>query len=163
MSQGNLDKKPSQPTNFVTSGQVDLIKKVEKEINLLLKDVNRKATINRNWDLGLTLGSICLTLGITISGVLGEEVVGKNRSKVLAGILGAGLVAIQSTSRSIPIKQRSGGYRVLEAQLINLEFESIFMQSNDGKLDNTEINLIISKLSDLRKEAARLEQDLSQK
>lgn len=176
MSQENLENQMSQPSvqpvkpsippafsslSPVNSNRVELIKKIETGIPKLLKEVSLKAKINRFWDLGLTIASICLTLGITVSGLLGEEVVGKNQSKILAGSLGALLVAIQSTSRSIPIKQRSGGYRVLEAQLINLEFEFMFMQNNDGKLDDKEIDLITSKLFDLRKEAARLEQDPS--
>lgn len=142
-----------------TPSQKILVKNLEKQIPELLEIVTKRAKINRSWDLVLTILSIILTLGITVSGVLGEEVVGKNTSKILAGLLGAGLVAIQSTSRSIPIKQRSGGYRVLEAQLINLEFELMYMQNNDGRLDDKEVRLIIGKLYDLRKEAARLEGD----
>jgi hypothetical protein len=155
---------PSEPpiipsSSIINSNQEVLIKELEKKISELLKIVSDRAKINRVWDLLLTIVSIAFTLGITVSGLLGEEVVGKNPSKILAGTLGAGLVAIQSVSRSIPIKQRSGGYRVLEAQLINLDFELMYKRNNDGKLDENEIRFITDKLHDLRKEAAKLEGD----
>lgn len=152
MSQENQEQQSD------VSSQKALIRKIETAISELLKIVVKRGKINRFFDLSGTIFSIILTLGITVSGVLGEEVIGKNNSKIIAGFLGAGLVAIQSISRSIPIKQRSGGYRVLEAQLTNLEFELMYMK-NDGSLDNAEVNILISKLHDLRKEAARLEGD----
>lgn len=139
--------------------QKELIKKLEKILDQLLVTVRKRAKLNRGWDLSLTIGSIILTLTITVSGVLGEEVLGKNISKIIAGTLGAGLVAIQAVNNSIPIKQRSGGYRLIEAQLMNLEFDFLYKQYTNGRLDDTEIQIVLNQLGDLRREAAKLEGD----
>ena len=124
-------------------------------ISDFLVEVKRKARINRSWDVGLTAFSIGFALAITVVGLLDESKVWNK--KLVTGVLGAGLVAIQSASSSFPVKQRSGGYRLLEAQLINLEYELLYKGYTGKELDDKEAKVILEKLYDLRKEAAKLE------
>lgn len=122
-------------------------------IEEFLEEVKRRARINRTWDLGLTSAGIVLTLAITLVG-LSDEIPGK---KFWTGGLGAVLVAIQSVSSTFPVKQRSGGYRMLEAQLVNLEFDLMYEAYTGNELEESEAKVLFEKLYELRTEAAKLE------
>ncbi len=123
-------------------------------IEEFLKEVQRRARINRIWDLGLTVAGIVLTLGITVVGLAGDNF---PRKAVWAGGLGATLVAIQAASSTFPVKQRSGGYRMLEAQLVNLELDLMYKAYTGSELDKAEAEVLFEKLYELRREAAKLE------
>lgn len=122
-------------------------------IEEFLKEVKRRSTINRWWDLGLTSASIALTLIITLIGLSDDF----PKKKIFAGSFGAMLVAIQSVSSTFPVKQRSGGYRMLEAQLVNLEFDLMYKAYTGNELKENEAKALFEKLYELRKEAAKLE------
>jgi hypothetical protein len=106
---------------------------------------------NRNWDAGITVSTIILTLLMAILAIEGIKVDEDSR-KVGVGILGAIVVAIQSIGNGFPVKQRAGGYKTLEAQTITLENDLIFAITSD------ELSNIQKQLNNLILEAARLEQ-----
>ena len=146
------------PQNLQSSNQkIKLLEKVQENITSLLEVVRKRERINRRWDLGFAITSVVFTLTITIVGILDEEFIQENPKRLITGILGGGLVAIQSITNSIPLRQRSGGYRVLEAQLSSLELDLIYKQYTDGKLEDGELKVILDSLNNLRQEAAKLE------
>lgn len=106
---------------------------------------------NRNWDAGLTISTITLTLFITILGTKGIKV-DENFRKVGVGVFGAIILAIQSIGNTFPVKQRAGGYRTLEAQTITLDSDLNFATTPDELLN------VQKQLNNLIIEAARLEQ-----
>ena len=107
--------------------------------------------INRSWDAVLTILTIVLTLAIAVLGTEGVEV-NSNLKKASAGTLGAIVVAIQAIGNAFPVKQRAGGYRILEAQAITLENELTVATAQSDLL------AISKQLNSLILEAARLEQ-----
>ena len=142
----------TQPTpNSSSDEEKDPKKKLKEEIREQKKEWRRLREINRNWDAGLTLTTISLTLVITVLGTEGIQV-SENMRKLLTGISGGIVVAINSIGNAFPVKQRAGGYRTLESQALTLEtkLENI---SEDDKLPN-----IRSQLVELIIKASELEQ-----
>lgn len=84
--------------------------------------------INRNWDGGLTVATIILTLTTTIIGVEGLKLDDGAR-KLWIGVCGGIVVAIQSIGNAFPVKQRAGGYRLLYAQGLALRSKAEYLQS----------------------------------
>lgn len=107
--------------------------------------------INRSWDAALTILTIVFTLAIAVLGTEGVEV-NSDFKKASAGTLGAIVVAIQAIGNAFPVKQRAGGYRILEAQAITLENELTVAT------EQSELLAISKQLNSLILEAARLEQ-----
>jgi hypothetical protein len=115
------------------------------------KEWTRLRRWNRNWDAGLTISTIFLTLAIAVLALDGIKL-DENYRKISGGILGAIVVAIQSIGNGFPVKQRAGGYKTLEAQTITLENDLNFATAPDELLN------IQKQLNNLILEAARLEQ-----
>ena len=84
--------------------------------------------INRNWDGGLTIATIVLTLTTTIIGVEGLKLDDGAR-KLWIGVCGGLVVAIQSIGNAFPVKQRAGGYRLLYAQGLALKSKAAYLQT----------------------------------
>lgn len=91
--------------------------------------------INRNWDGGLTIATIVLTLTTTIIGVEGLKLDDGAR-KLLIGVCGGLVVAIQSIGNAFPVKQRAGGYRLLYAQGLALKSKAEYLQS-PGEIESS--------------------------
>jgi hypothetical protein len=112
------------------SGQINernnLIVKISQEVTKW----QRLRQINRNWDGGLTIATIILTLTTTIIGIEGLKLEGSAR-KALIGVCGGLVVAIQSIGNAFPVKQRAGGYRLLYAQGLALQSKTENLQSAD--------------------------------
>lgn len=98
------------------------------EITEMLPQWQRLRRINRNWDGGLTVATILLTLITTIIGVEGLKL-DDNARKLWIGICGGLVVAIQSIGNAFPVKQRAGGYRLLYAQGLALKSKAGYLQN----------------------------------
>lgn len=122
---------------------------LEKEIADFTLEVSRLRTINRNWDAGLTIATIILTLAITILVTLDQ--INEQDKKIVTGILGGVIVAIQSISNAFPVKQRAGTYRLLQAQASNLLSDVKYLEVPE------ELKTIESQFLQLRNEAAKAE------
>lgn len=83
---------------------------------------------NRNFDGGLTIATIVLTLTTTIIGIEGIKLDDGQR-KAWIGVCGGLVVAIQSIGNAFPVKQRAGGYRLLYGQGYTLKSKSAYLQS----------------------------------
>lgn len=70
---------------------------------------------NRNCDEGLTVATISLTLFIALLGVEGISI-DDNLRKAFIGLSGGVVVAIQSIGNAFPVKQRAGGYQLIQGQ-----------------------------------------------
>ena len=103
---------------------------------------------NRNCDAALTITTILLTLFTTIVGVEGISF-GNNDNihKALIGISGGLVVAVQSIGNAFPVKQRAGGYQLLQGQAYTLKSRLGYLQQDD------EIN---AKLPQIREEYYKL-------
>ena len=124
------------------------------EISDKLPEWQKLRRINRNWDGGLTVAPILLTLTTTIIGVEGLSL-DANARKLWIGICGGLVVAIQSIGNALPVKQRAGSYRLLYAQGLTLK-------SKAGDLNNPdEIVAVLPQMRDefykLLIEASKLE------
>ena len=96
------------------STEADELKTFVTEISDKLPEWQMLRRINRNWDGGLTVATILLTLTTTIIGVEGLSL-DANARKLWIGTCGGLVVAIQSIGNAFPVKQRAGGYRLLYA------------------------------------------------
>lgn len=96
------------------------------EISDKLHEWQKLRRINRNWDGGLTVATILLTLTTTIIGVEGLSL-DANARKLWIGICGGLVVAIQSIGNAFPVKQRAGGYRLLYAQGLTLKSKAGYL------------------------------------
>ena len=100
------------------------------EISDKLPEWQKLRRINRNWDGGLTVATILLTLTTTIIGVEGLSL-DPNARKLWIGICGGLVVAIQSIGNAFPVKQRAGGYRLLYAQGLALKSKAGYLNKPD--------------------------------
>jgi hypothetical protein len=100
------------------------------EISDKLPEWQKLRRINRNWDGGLTVATILLTLTTTIIGVEGLSL-DANARKLWIGICGGLVVAIQSIGNAFPVKQRAGGYRLLYAQGLALKSKAGYLNKPD--------------------------------
>jgi hypothetical protein len=100
------------------------------EISDKLPEWQKLRRINRNWDGGLTVATILLTLITTIIGVEGLSL-DANARKLWIGICGGLVVAIQSIGNAFPVKQRAGGYRLLYAQGLALNSKAGYLNNPD--------------------------------
>jgi hypothetical protein len=82
---------------------------------------------NRNWDGGLTIATILLTLTTTTVGVQGLKLDDQTR-KLVIGLCGGAVVAIQSIGNVFPVKQRAGGYRLLQGQAHTLRSRTEYLR-----------------------------------
>jgi hypothetical protein len=96
------------------------------EISDKLPEWQNLRRINRNWDGGLTVATILLTLTTTIIGVEGLSL-DANARKLWIGICGGLVVAIQSSGNAFPMKQRAGVYRLLYAQGLALKSKAGYL------------------------------------
>jgi hypothetical protein len=122
------------------------LKTFKSELLKSLAEWQRLRRHNRNWDGGLTVATILLTLTTTIVGVEGLKLDDQAR-KLVIGICGGLVVAIQSIGNAFPVKQRAGGYRLLEGQGYTLRSRSEYLQTEDE---------IISALPGMREEYYKL-------
>lgn len=127
----------------------DKRKHLENEINELTKEVTRLRRTNRNWDGGLTITTIVFTLVITI--LSGWDRIDEQNKKIATGILGGVVVAIQSIGNAFPVKQRSGAYRILQAQANNLLTNVKYVEGTE------ELKAIESQFYLLRNDVAKTE------
>jgi hypothetical protein len=109
----------------------------EEDKKLLIQEITSKHVewqnlrrVNRNWDGGLTVSTIILTLFMAFLGVEGINM-DSNLRKALIGISGGIVVAIQSIGNAFPVKQRAGGYKMIESQAYNLKSKLGFLQEED--------------------------------
>ena len=100
----------------------------KKEVSDELPKWQKLRRINRSWDGGLTIATIVLTLTTTIIGIEGLKLDDGAR-KLLIGVCGGLVVAIQSIGNAFPVKQRAGGYRLLYAQGLALMSKAEYLQS----------------------------------
>jgi len=128
----------------------DKRKDLEKEVKELTQEMTRLRRINRNWDGGLTITTIVLTLIITLLSTWDR--IDEQDKKIATGIIGGVIVAIQSIGNAFPVKQRAGAYRLLQAQANNLltdvkyvegteelkalEFQFYLLRSDAAKTEN---------------------------
>lgn len=122
------------------------LKTFKGELLNSLTEWQRLRRHNRNWDGGLTVATILLTLTTTIVGVEGLKLDDQAR-KLVIGVCGGLVVAIQSIGNAFPVKQRAGGYRLLEGQGYTLRSRSEYLQTEDE---------IISALPGMREEYYKL-------
>lgn len=124
-------------------------KDLEKEVEKLAQEMTRLRRINRNWDGGLTIATIILTLVITLLSTW--ERIDEQDKKIATGIIGGVIVAIQSIGNAFPVKQRAGSYRILQAQANNLLIDVKDVE------DTEELNAIESQFYQLQNDAAKAE------
>ena len=110
--------------------EADELKTFLAEISDKLPEWQKLRRINRNWDGGLTVATILLTLTTTIIGVEGLSL-DANARKLWIGICGGLVVAIQSIGNAFPVKQRAGGYRLLYAQGLALKSKAGYLSKPD--------------------------------
>ena len=110
--------------------EVDELTTFVTEISDKLPEWQKLRRINRNWDGGLTVATILLTLITTIIGVEGLSL-DANARKLWIGIFGGLVVAIQSIGNAFPVKQRAGGYRLLYAQGLTLNSKAGYLTDPD--------------------------------
>ncbi|MBD1929804.1 hypothetical protein H6F74_26740 [Trichocoleus sp. FACHB-90] len=120
---------------------------LEVEIKQVSQELTRLRQINRNWDASLTITTIVLTLVITLLNTLDR--VNEQDQKIVTGIVGGVIVAIQSIGNAFPVKQRAGSYRILEAQANNLLSDVRFVE------DLQELQTLESQFYQLRNEVAK--------
>lgn len=108
----------------------DELKIFESEVSASLVKWQKLRRHNRNWDGGLTVATIVLTLTTTIIGIEGVKLDDGAR-KLWIGVCGGLVVAIQSIGNAFPVKQRAGGYRLLEGQGYALKSKIAYLQSDD--------------------------------
>ena len=106
--------------------EADELKTFVTEISDKLPEWQKLRRINRNWDGGLTVATILLTLTTTIIGVEGLSL-DANARKLWIGICGGLVVAIQSIGNAFPVKQRAGGYRLLYALALTLKSKAGYL------------------------------------
>lgn len=130
------------------------LKIFESEVSKRLDEWQALRRFNRNWDGGLTIATILLTLTTTIIGVEGIKLDDGVR-KLWIGVCGGIVVAIQSIGNAFPVKQRAGGYRLLQGQCYALKSQIAYLQLDD------EISTSLPKMREeyykLLTEASKLE------
>ena len=136
------------------SDQQDDKKFLEQGINKNQIEWKRLKKINRNWDGGLTIATISLTLFTALLGVEGISM-DDNVKKALIGVSGGLVVAIQSIGNAFPVKQRAGGYKLIESQAYTLRSKLGFLQT-DGEIQAS-LPQIKEEFFKLVAEAAKLE------
>ncbi len=99
------------------------------EVSMSLDEWQKLRRSNRNWDGGLTIATIVLTLTTTIIGIEGIKLDDGAR-KLWIGLCGGIVVAIQSIGNAFPVKQRAGGYRLLQGQCYALKSQIAYLQSD---------------------------------
>ena len=108
------------------------LKKLKEEIEGKYKQWQKLRRLNRNWDAGLTIATIVFTLFTTILGVEGISMDNKenqkNLRKALIGVSGGIVVAIQSIGNAFPVKQRAGGYQLIQGQAYTLKSRLGYLQ-----------------------------------
>ena len=124
-------------------------KDLEKEVKELTQEMARLRRINRNWDGGLTITTIVLTLIITLLSTWDR--IEEPDKKIATGILGGVIVAIQSIGNAFPVKQRAGAYRILQAPANNLLTDVKYVEGPE------ELNALESQFYLLRNDAAKTE------
>lgn len=124
-------------------------KDLEVQIKEFTQEMTRLRRINRNWDAGLTITTIILTLVITLLTTM--EPMDEQAKKISTSILGAVIVAIQSIGNAFPVKQRAGSYRLLQAQAKTLLSDIKYLE------DAQELKTIETQFYELNKEAAKTE------
>lgn len=106
------------------------LKTFTSEVSVSLDEWQKLRRYNRSWDGGLTIATIVLTLTTTIIGVEGIKLDDGTRQLWIA--VGGGLVvAIQSIGNAFPVKQRAGGYRLLQSQGYALKSRIAYLQTDD--------------------------------
>lgn len=124
-------------------------KDLEKEVKELTQEMTRLRRINRNWDGGLTITTIVLTLIITLLSTWDR--IDEQDKKIATGIIGGVIVAIQSIGNAFPVKQRAGSYRILQAQANNLLTDVKYVENTE------ELKAIEAQFYVLRNDAAKAE------
>jgi hypothetical protein len=118
-----------QPLDLIVAKKKELLSDIEKQ----RKDWRHLRNINRNWDGFLTVSTIVLTLFITVIGTDGIKFADNDR-KLLTGVMGAIVVAINSIGNAFPVKQRAGGYRTLESQALTLKSKLIYLVDDSEEI-----------------------------
>lgn len=111
----------------------------QEELKCLKKEIDTNhikwrglRRFNRNCDAALTLTTIVLTLVTTILGVEGISLGDNdNLRKTLIGISGGLVVAVQSIGNAFPVKQRAGGYQLLQGQAYTLKSRLGYLKGDD--------------------------------
>lgn len=106
------------------------LKTFTSEVSTSLTKWQELRRTNRNWDGGLTIVTIVLTLTTTIIGVEGIKLDDGAR-KLWISVCGGLVVAIQSIGNAFPVKQRTGGYSLLQSQGYALKSRIAYLQSDD--------------------------------
>ncbi len=102
--------------------------------------------MNRNWDGGLTIATITLTLFTALLGVEGISA-DENLRKALIGISSGIVLAIQSMGNAFPVKQRAGGYQLIQGQAYALKSKLKYLQEDSE---------IVEKLPQMQEEFYKL-------
>jgi hypothetical protein len=129
----------------------DELRIFKSEVSASVKEWQKLRRYNRNWDGGLTIATILLTLATTVIGVEGIRMNPEAR-KLVIGLCGGLVVAIQSIGNAFPVKQRAGGYRLLEGQGYALQSRTGYLQLEEE---------ISSSLPSMREEYYKLLADAS--
>ena len=129
----------------------DELKTFKAEVSSSVNEWQELRRSNRNWDGGLTIATILLTLTTTVIGVEGIKMDEATR-RLAIGICGGLVVAIQSIGNAFPVKQRAGGYRLLQGQGYALQSRTGYLQSDEE---------IIKELPGMREEFYKLLTDAS--
>lgn len=108
----------------------DELKIFKSEVSSSVKEWQALRRSNRNWDGGLTIATILLTLATTVIGVDGIKMNDEAR-RLAIGLAGGLVVAIQSIGNAFPVKQRAGGYRLLQGQGYALQSRTGYLQSEE--------------------------------
>lgn len=122
---------------------------LETKATNFAKEVTKLRRINRTWDGALTITTITLTLLISVLSTL--EPIDERDRKIATGILGAVIVAIQAIGNAFPVKQKAGGYRLLQAQTNNLILDLRHLENSE------ELKAIEARYFQLELEAAKME------
>jgi hypothetical protein len=109
-------------------------KTLEEDIIEYHKTWKNLRRTNSQWDAGLTVSTIFLTLALSILGLEGVPVSETSR-KIWIGVLGTVTVSIQAIGNAFPVKQRSGGYKTLESQAWTLRSKIKFLQTDEEICD----------------------------
>jgi hypothetical protein len=128
------------------SEQKEDLQRLYQEISDNHAKWQRLRKFNRNCDGGLTIATIFLTLFIALLGVEGISI-NDNLRKALIGLSGGVVVAIQSIGNAFPVKQRAGGYQLIQGQAYALKSRLGYLQEDSE---------IVEKLPQIQEEFYKL-------
>lgn len=124
------------------------------QLSASLSEWQKLSRFNRSCDGGLAIATIVPTLTATIIGIEGVNFDDAQRKAWISGFGGL-VVAIRSIGNAFPVKERAGGYRLLDGQGYTLKSKIAYLQSAEEI--STTLSLIREDYYKLLVEASKIE------